>query len=60
MIGEMCSSKAESATEESLLVNDYLVSKVLYTEKKVVEAINKLNIVKEQVLRGFSKASGHK
>lgn len=36
--------------EENLLVNDYLVGKVLYTEKKVLEALNKLHFIKDAVL----------
>ena len=41
--------------EENLLVSDYLVGKILYTEKKVLEALNKLNFIKEAVLN--SKAT---
>lgn len=36
--------------EENLLVSDYLVGKVQYTEKKVVESLNKLHYVKESIL----------
>ena len=38
-----------------MLVSDYLVGKVLYTEKKVLETINKLNIVKRAVLNTSDK-----
>lgn len=40
--------------DQSLFVSDYLVGKVRYTSKKVSEAINKLSIVKEQVLKSKS------
>ena len=33
-----------------MLVSDYLVGKVQYTEKKVVESLNKLHYVKESIL----------
>ena len=35
----------------SIPVGDYLVGKVLYTEKKVLEAINKLNYIKTVLLK---------
>lgn len=40
------------ADHECLLVSDYLVGKVLYTEKKVLEAINKLFFVRDAVRTG--------
>ena len=36
--------------EESLLISDYLVGKVQYTEKKVFESLKKLHYVKESIL----------
>lgn len=40
------------ADHENLVVSDYLVGKVLYTEKKVLEAIHKLFFVKDAVRKG--------
>jgi len=37
--------------EECLHSTDYLVGKVLYTEKKVLEAHNRLNYIKDAVLK---------
>ena len=40
--------------EERLDVSDFLVGKVLYTEKKVLEAINKLHFIREAVRKSKS------
>lgn len=42
--------------EENLLVSDYLVGKVLYTEKKVLEALNKLHFIKDAVLNSKTES----
>ena len=35
----------------TLFVSDYLVGKVIYFEKKVQESLNKLNFVKDELLK---------
>ena len=45
------------ANEASLPSSDYLVGKVLHTEKKVLESINKLQYVKDSVLKGKHHSS---
>lgn len=51
--GDKETEELQRATlDQKLPVSDYLVGKVLYTEKRVLEAINKLTIVKDWVLKG--------
>mgnify|MGYP000889049597 CR=1 FL=1 len=47
-------------SEDKLLVDDYLVGKVDYTEKKVEEALNKIHFIKNAVLNNDkSSAADH-
>ena len=45
----------EQILEKQLSGSDYLVGKVLYTEKKVLEALNKMTFVKDTVLNSKAK-----
>ena len=52
--GEIDENKVVSG--ETLDVSDYLVGKVLYTEKKVLEALNKLHYIRDTLLNPKVKA----
>ena len=50
----LCEENSHLVDEERLDVSDFLVGKVLYTEKKVLEAINKLHFIREAVRKSRS------